>query len=135
MIKIIGKTTNKRSIERSAKLLAGHLKIDEDVNIMFMEHESTDKYGFAAEILGTKYICLFKGCPDEELNRVISHEMIHVHQMVRGDLVFDHDNMIFTWKGDKYNRKRLDTMSYYDRPWEDEAKKLEKKLASDFFMS
>jgi hypothetical protein len=55
--------------------------------------------------------------------------------MLRGDLVFDYDNNIFYWLGDKYTVDRLKDMSYYDRPWEAEAKKLEKNLAKHFFMS
>lgn len=134
-IKVTGKRSNKNKIKKATLAVANSLGIDVDVNLRFMEHESPDKYGFAAEIMGAQYICIFKDCPDSELGKVISHEMIHVWQNVRGDLKFDYDNMIFYWKGKKYTQNDLDQMKYYDRPWEAEAKKLEKDLAQDFFMS
>ena len=135
VIKVTGNKTNKTKIKRAALRAARSLGINQDVTIYFMEHTSDDKYGFAANIMGSNYICIFKNCPDKNLFDVISHEMIHVWQMLRGDLVFDYNNQIFYWQGDKYTVDRLKDMSYYDRPWEAEAKKLEKNLAKHFFMS
>ena len=134
-IKVTGNKRLKKKIERSAGSVAIDLGIKSDVNIRFMDYDSPDKYGFAALIMGSHYVCIFNDCPDDKLGEVISHEMIHVKQTERGDLVFDYDNQIFYWQGDKYTVDRLKDMSYYDRPWEAEAKKLEKNLAKHFSMS
>jgi hypothetical protein len=58
----------------------------------------------------------------EELTNTISHEMVHVDQIRRGDLNYD-DKYIY-WKGKKYSRNKLkegDT----NLPWEKEAYKKE----------
>lgn len=135
MIKVSGTKRLKRKIERSSLAIAKELGIQNDVTIRFMDYESPDKYGFAANIMGSHYICIFNECPDEKVAEVISHEMVHVWQNDRGDLVHDYDNQTFYWRGDKYNVDRLESMAYYDRPWEAEAKKLEKNLAKHFSMS
>lgn len=134
-IKITGKRSNKNFIKKATLAVANSLGIDVDVNLRFLDVENPDTRGFAANMSDNHYVCIFKDCPDNELSKVISHEMIHVWQAVRGDLKFDYDNMIFYWKGEKYTQEDLDQMEYYDRPWEAEAKKLEKDLAQDFFMS
>ena len=134
-VKVTGNRPNKTKIKKCTLAVAKSLGIDVDVNLRFMDQQSPDKYGFAAKIMGSHYVCIFNDCPDEALGKVISHELIHVWQTLRGDLSFDYDNMIFTWKGEQYNQAKLDTMEYYDRPWEAEAKKLEKNLAENFFMS
>ena len=135
MIKVSGTKRLKRKIERSSLTIANELGIKESVTIRFMDHESPDIYGFAANISGSHYICVFNHCPDDKIAEVISHEMIHVWQSDRGDLVHDYENETFYWQGDKYDVDRLKSMAYYDRPWEAEAKKLEKNLAKHFFMS
>lgn len=135
MIKVSGTKRLKRKIERSSLAIAKELGIQNDVTIRFMDYDSPDKYGFAANIMGSHYICIFNDCPDEKVAEVISHEMVHVWQNDRGDLIHDYDNQTFYWRGDKYNVDRLESMTYYDRPWEAEAKKLEKNLAKHFSMS
>ena len=135
MVNITGNRKNKTQIKRKADRVVKYLGIDMPVTIRFMDYDSPDKYGFAAKIMGSHYVCIFNDCPDTELGKVISHELVHVWQDVRGDLSFDYDNMIFTWKGKTYDQDLLDKMEYHDRPWEEEAKKLENKLAQDFFMS
>lgn len=134
-INVTGNRSNKTKIKRSAAKVAKDLGISKDVNIRFMDYDSPDKYGFAANIFGSHYVCIFNDCPDDKLAEVISHEMIHVWQSDRGDLIHDYNNQTFYWRGDKYNVDRLETMAYYDRPWEAEAKKLEKNLAKHFSMS
>lgn len=132
MIKVTGNKANKRKIERQALKVAQSLGINEEVTIYFMDHTSPDKLGFAATIMGSQYICIFKDCPEEKLPEVIAHEMIHVWQTLRGDLNFDYNNSTFYWKGDVYDDARLSGISYYDRPWEAEAKQKESQLATLF---
>lgn len=135
MINISGFKNNQTKLRKSTEALAKHLGVNCGITLRKIDHVTKNTYGFAAEILGSQHICIMKDCPDSMLPTIIAHEMVHVHQMFRGDLIFDYDNMIFTWKGKKYFKEDLDLMEYYDRPWEAEAKKLEKKLAQDFFMS
>lgn len=135
MIRISGKRKSKHKIEKASRAIANELGINNDVTIRFMDYDSPDKYGFAANIMGSHYVCIFNDCPEDKVSEVISHEMVHVWQNDRGDLVHDYDNMIFYWNGEKYTQEDLDQMEYYDRPWEAEAKKLEKDLAQYFFMS
>lgn len=134
MIKIYG-FKNQTKLRNGAEALAKHLGIPCDVTLRKLTHVSTESYGFAAEILGMQTICIMADCPDELVHEIIAHEFVHVHQMTRGDLVFDYNNMLFHWKGKTYDKATLDTIEYNDRPWEAEAKKLEKELAQNFFMS
>ena len=77
-IKVTGKRNNKTKIKKSAIKVANDLGIKSDVNIRFMDYDSPDKYGFAANIMGSHYVCIFNDCPDDKLPEVISHELIHV---------------------------------------------------------
>ena len=64
-------------------------------------------------------------CDPDQLENTISHEMVHVDQMRRGDLYYD-DKYIY-WKGKKYSRKSLKEGNP-KLPWEKEAYKKEKPL-------
>jgi hypothetical protein len=52
----------------------------------------------------------------KETLRVISHELIHFRQYYDKDLWFKNGHLV--WKGDSVN---LESIYYYDRPWEIEA--------------
>ncbi len=61
-------------------------------------------------------------CNPDQLRNTISHEMVHVDQIKRGDLNYD-DKYVY-WKGKKYLRS---SFSEGDKklPWEKEAYKKE----------
>jgi hypothetical protein len=61
----------------------------------------------------------------EKLIHTIAHEMVHVRQIAKGQLTYQ-GKKIF-WKGKQYYPKR---MSYYDHPWEIDAWRNERVLAS-----
>lgn len=61
----------------------------------------------------------------DKLIQTIAHEMVHVKQIAKGQLTYD-GKKIF-WKGKRYFPKK---MSYYDHPWEIDAWRNEKVLAS-----
>jgi hypothetical protein len=61
----------------------------------------------------------------ERLVDVLSHEMVHVKQIAKGQLKYKGKKLY--WKGNYVNHKKL---SYYDHPWEHEAWKNQKILAS-----
>jgi hypothetical protein len=53
-------------------------------------------------------------------NKTISHEMVHIDQMKRGDLDYTDSHVI--WKGKKYSRAKMEEGSK-KLPWEIEAYK------------
>jgi hypothetical protein len=55
-----------------------------------------------------------------EKNKTISHEMVHVDQMKRGDL--DYDEKYVYWKGKKHSRSKMNEGAK-NLPWEIEAYK------------
>lgn len=55
-----------------------------------------------------------------EKNKTVSHEMVHVCQMKRGDL--DYDEKYVYWKGKKYPRSKMNEGAK-NLPWEMEAYK------------
>lgn len=133
MVQVSGFSKQQTRVRRSVERLQKHLGIDTTVHLRKIKQVSPDKYGFAYHFMNQRGICIFNDCPDDLLSVVISHEMVHVQQAVRGDLVFDHKIQTFWWKGDRWDPSRLAGVEYYDRPWEAEAKSLEKKLAQTFF--
>ena len=64
-------------------------------------------------------------CDPIQAANTISHEMVHVDQMKRGDLAYD-DKYIY-WKGKKYLRSSLKEGDK-KLPWESEAYKKEKPI-------
>ena len=61
--------------------------------------------------------------PEEEEDN-ISHEMVHIEQMKRGDLYYDTHNVY--WKGKKYPRSSMKEGGK-NLPWEKEAYRKNKK--------
>ena len=61
----------------------------------------------------------------ERLVDTLSHEMVHVKQIAKGQLKYKGKKIY--WKGKYVNHKKV---SYYDHPWEHEAWKNQKFLAS-----
>ena len=60
-----------------------------------------------------------------QLENTISHEKVHVDQIMRGDLEFDNEHYI--WKGKKYPINSFNTaQKRKSAPWEVEAYKKEK---------
>jgi len=74
----------------------------------------------------TGNIIINKNISDQDqLENTISHEMVHVDQMKRGDLAYN-DKYIY-WKGKKYLRSSLKEGDK-KLPWESEAYRKEKPL-------
>lgn len=53
-----------------------------------------------------------------QLKEILDHEMVHIHQMKRGDL--DYDDKYVYWKGEKYPRASMKEGNK-TLPWEKEA--------------
>jgi len=65
------------------------------------------------------------GLHGEELERTIIHELVHVCQYVRGDLVQEHIDGLgprMIWKDED-----MTSTDYNDRPWEQQAVELEEQ--------
>mgnify|MGYP003638833030 FL=1 len=65
-------------------------------------------------------IILNKDLDPSQCQDVIDREMVHIHQMKRGDLDYD-DNNVY-WKGKKYSRADM-AEGAKNLPWEAEAYK------------
>ena len=63
-------------------------------------------------------IIISKDLDSNKREHVISHEMVHIDQMKRGDLDYD-DNNVY-WKGKKYSRAKMQEGAK-NLPWEKEA--------------
>jgi len=65
------------------------------------------------------------GLRGEDLERTIIHELVHIWQYVRGDLVQEHIDGLgprMIWMGED-----MTSVDYNDRPWEQEAVDLEEQ--------
>ena len=61
---------------------------------------------------------------------IISHEMVHFHQHMRGDLENGFGGFIKIWQGQPFNMfGKLTLEEYKALPWEAEAFRLEKSIA------
>ena len=63
-------------------------------------------------------IILRQGMTPEQEDEVIDHEMVHIDQMLRGDL--DYDEKYVYWKGKKIPRSSMNEGTK-NLPWEKEA--------------
>ena len=63
-------------------------------------------------------IILRQGMTPEQEDEVICHEMVHIDQMIRGDL--DYDEKYVYWKGKKIPRSSMKEGAK-NLPWEKEA--------------
>lgn len=113
-------------LKQTVQRLAVEYGIKSTINVKQVQGMSDHVYGCMAKINNSYWICLSPDCPAEDLIKVVAHEMVHVWQHDRGDLDFDYESQIFYWKGQKWDFKDLEAVEYYNRPWEKEAKELEK---------
>lgn len=129
MVKVVGFGRQKARVARVAKRI--HMQLGIEVEVMLRKSRLTRPhlYGFAYYYAGKHGVMIFKDCPLDMLDEVVAHELVHVWQTVRGDLQFDEVSQTFWWQGDMWAPDRLASVDYYARPWEAEAKYLQKKLA------
>lgn len=90
--------------------------------------KSSEDMTFKAHIVATDYnYIIFTGSyPRAEALTVLTHELIHLHQYHTGRLVVK-DNKI-TWQGDTSDMDTWLSVSYSNRPWEQEAFKEQGEL-------
>lgn len=85
-------------------------------------------YALAKDEENSYEIVIFLNHSEKEIIQTLAHEMVHIHQYHRHDLVFKNKRVY--WKGIDHTDTR-----YKKRPWEVEAFKKEKALADKFWKS
>ena len=98
---------------------------DVNINIHLKEELSDQLNGWCQHNSDNNYeICVDKSLPTDELIKTVCHEMVHVKQGVRNELVCSYRN--------KYSRLWLGTEYTDELPWEVEAYELENILFKTF---
>ena len=125
------KSGRKEMIEGCITLFIKELKLEKSKATLFVfsrkgfEKETTAAgmvYPYAKDIITIE---LDSRLGMDKLIHTIAHEMVHVRQIAKGQLSYQ-GKKIF-WKGQRVYQKR---MSYYNHPWEIDAWRNEKVLAS-----
>ena len=105
-------------------------KTNEIIDIaIYISEETGPAHGLVCEEDDCEYtILLNKDLLNDnlELFRTVCHEMVHVAQYVKMDLIHL-PGYKYSWKG-----SIMESMEYEDRPWEIEAFKYEEKFAWQF---
>jgi len=125
-----GKKVQREKLQSVAPILLKKLNLHKLGLVLEIELKKMDEfdYGFCintdCENRSTRefIIELNKTIDISTLIRTLAHELVHVKQFARGELV-EHNNGMFEWKGRKCHRKKYD-----DYPWEKEAWDKEVKL-------
>jgi hypothetical protein len=112
----------------------GFEDIDIVINVGSVDRD--DVAGFCTRINDSNYydigINTSQVADVEELFSILAHEMVHVHQFVRGDLE-DLPNGKVRWKSKTFSDAPTGSKQYYSLPWEKEAYKKQDKLTRELF--
>jgi hypothetical protein len=125
------KSDRKDMIEGCINLFIRELKLEKSKSTLFVFSKTNfEKETGAAGMVYPYAEGLITMDLDSRLNmdkliQTLAHEMVHVKQIAKGQLSYE-GKKIF-WKGERYYPRR---MSYYDHPWEIDAWRNEKVLAS-----
>jgi hypothetical protein len=112
------------------KLLSKQLQRHVDIAVSFITKTQTygeigvEDYNSKNQPRGFKIYVNRKTGADEIL-KTIAHEMVHLKQYCKKELNEEMSN----WKGHRVN---LDTMPYFERPWEIEAHEIGDKIYEEF---
>jgi hypothetical protein len=121
----------KDMIEGCINLFIRELKLEKSKTTLFVfSKKNFEKETGAAGMVypyaeGLITMDLDSRLPMDKLIHTLAHEMVHVRQIAKGQLAYD-GKKIF-WRGKRVYPKR---MSYYNHPWEIDAWRNEKVLAS-----
>lgn len=125
------KSDRKDMIEGCITLFIRELKLEKSKSTLFVfsKNNFENETGAAGMVYpyakGLITMDLDSRLNTNKLIQTIAHEMVHVKQIAKGQLSYDGKKVF--WKGKRYYPKR---MSYYDHPWEIDAWRNEKVLAS-----
>tara|TARA_Y100000114_G_scaffold94973_1_gene88344 strand:- start:316 stop:738 length:423 start_codon:yes stop_codon:yes gene_type:complete len=107
-----------------SKLLPRFRTLDITVNLLNIKSEAI---GFCMMQEKNQFeIEIDKKLSIKEMVTALCHEMVHVKQFARKEMVDGIETGVARWKSKKIS---LDT-NYWDLPWEKEAYRMEKKLAT-----
>lgn len=126
----------KFDVEKLIKFLGKELNIGENVQLTVAYNEdllsrlSNETIEYKAFLHHPKSDLYYIFVTKEKigLNKILCHEMVHVHQCERGDLQYSPDYKTVTWKDNVFDRHT----KYDDREWEEEAFDLQDKLWKKF---
>lgn len=115
----------KNSFAKAASFFAEKLGIADDVFVHIkVKKKMKGMFGYceylpeACDFLKT-FLVVIENSKYEDPYEVLAHEMVHVWQYVRGDLVDGNGHSI--WKGEAYPDAKVGSEEYYFSPWELEA--------------
>ncbi len=102
------------------------------ISIVYMpKHFSDDYDGLSEHMFSTHYaISLKRGLTKNRSKKVICHEMVHIRDLVRGDLKLLKGTNVYWYKGEEYH---IEENSTFIPPFETEAYKEGKKLYRKIF--
>ena len=143
LIKVLGCSESEKQLDVRARVdfYLDYLEIKQDLLVLVTFVDFTPQnYRHKYDLLGTTVPTSFQGKPmihiliekSASYNKqmlVLAHEMIHLKQFVKGELI-EHDEDHFTWQGKDFYRVR--DIEYKRRGWEREALTLQNKLHTDF---
>lgn len=104
------------------------------LSIVYMPKHFSDIYdGLSEHMFSNHYaISMKRGMTRIRSRRVLCHEMIHIRDMIRGDLKLLKGTNIYWYKGEEY---QVDEKSLFIPPFETAAYKEGKKLYRNIFES
>jgi hypothetical protein len=132
----LGDIHNDRMVDDIEKVVV-HLSetlfhdIDHDIiSVAFETKTDMEVDGFCTQEDEFDYtIELRSDLRNEDLERTIIHELVHIWQYVRGDLVQEHIDGLgprMVWMGED-----MTSVDYNDRPWEQQAVALEERYYNE----
>lgn len=122
------RTLKKATLVKALAYASDYLGLDCDTYVDFtFTKDCGNAYGFALDVEPGEYeIEINKEYPVVDMISTIFHELVHIKQYVRGELVSAEGRKPNYWKGKVCRAK------YSDQPWELEAYDLERKMLSNF---
>ena len=75
----------------------------------------------ATSLIGDSHIVIVNpGISDDQINRTMAHESVHLMQHFRGDIRREGPGLV-NWKGESYTLVSPERPEYEEQPWEQEA--------------
>lgn len=125
-------TENSKEVIEMVEFFGQILLTEEEYERMDIEMEFFDIVGNDMNVLAEchhhgngNFNIFMKRTEVEPYDVTIAHEMVHIKQMMRGELISNEHNVF--WKGKKYNEMEQEMV-----PWELEARQIEYILANKY---
>lgn len=132
-ITVHGAVKRKKEIEQFAydclnHFFKGRIKRDIDIDI-YIKRTLKGAWGYCSGDRDHAEIEIAKGTakrlfPEEKLLKTIAHELVHAKQYIRGEI----HPMKEYWKPLNGTKRNYPNASYWNQPWEREARKFESIL-------